>query len=359
MSTRGHSNLPLTMRAWQYTSTTTGLENNLILNPEAPVPTLSSKYGDSEILIQVLSTSLNPADYKVPELGLIVRAVIRTPATPCMDFCGRVVAATRTVDTFRVGELVFGRLDVTQHGTCGEYIVAPTKVCSSVPAGLDSDTAASIPCAGMTAYQCIAPHVKAGDKVFINGGSGGAGTFGIQIAKALGCFVTVACSSAKVEQCKGLGADEVIDYTAVKSVSQTLKEGGQVYKLCVDNVGLPGDDLYKAADGYLLPEGRYIQVGGPMSFASLKSAANNFLRPSFWGGGSRKIELFMLKGSQTQDLDQLGKWAVEGKVKPVVEEVYAFEDLPEAFRKLKTGKCAGKLVIRIARKEDRANAVSP
>jgi NADPH:quinone reductase-like Zn-dependent oxidoreductase len=113
------------MRAWQYSATTGGIEN-LVLNEAAPVPTISSRLGDSELLIKLLSASLNPVDYKVPELGLVARAVIRTPATPGVNFCGRVVQTTRTVDDFAIGDLVFGRIDGQQHGTMAEYIVAPT-----------------------------------------------------------------------------------------------------------------------------------------------------------------------------------------------------------------------------------------
>lgn len=148
---------PQTMRAWQYSKTAGGIEKNLALNDSVPLPTLSSRRGDAELLIQVLSAALNPADHKVPEMGLAARAVIRTPATPCMDFCGRVVQTTGTVDDFAIGDLVFGRLDPQQHGAMAQYLVAPTKACARVPDGVSPDEAAAMPLAAMTAFCASSP----------------------------------------------------------------------------------------------------------------------------------------------------------------------------------------------------------
>jgi NADPH:quinone reductase-like Zn-dependent oxidoreductase len=147
--------IPNTMRAWQYSTITGTIEKSIILNDAIPLPTVSSRLGDAELLIQVLSTALNPADYKAPEMGIIARVVIHTPATPGMDFCGRVVQTTRTVDDFAIGDLVFGRIDAQQHGTTGEYIVAPTKACAHVPKGVSVDEAAAVGVAGMTAYRAF------------------------------------------------------------------------------------------------------------------------------------------------------------------------------------------------------------
>lgn len=335
------------MKAWQYTDTTGGLEKNLelteVARPAEPV-------GEFEILVEVISASINPADHKVPELGLISRSVIRRPATPGMDFSGRVVSLGAKIDSFSIGETVFGRLAPKQHGSLGQLIVVDTKneACVALPAGVDVDHAATVGTAGITAYEAIAPNVKSGDKVFINGGSGGTGTFGIQIAKALGCYVTVTCSSGKAQLCKTLGADEIIDYTTT-NVAQKLKEAGQVYSLAVDNVGSP-PELYKAADDFLLPSGQFVQIGSSVSVESAKSVASRLLLPSFLGGGKRKFSLHVIKPKQ-DELRQLGRLMVEGKVKPAIDEVFKFEDAPRAFEKLKQGKVAGKIVIHVTNKE--------
>lgn len=357
------------MRAWQYASTTGGLEKNLTLNTSVPTPSITPGSSD-ELLIRVLTTSLNPADYKVPELlnsalpvNLLRSMVIKLPASPCHDFCGVVVATSPKIDNFAVGDIVFGRLPpTTSQGATGEYILAPSKLCAQLPkSGITPEEAASLPCAGLTAYQCIKPHVKKGDKVLINGGSGGCGTFGIQIAKALGCFVTTTCSTGKIELLKSLGADEVIDYTTT-DVAEEMKKKGQTYSLVVDNVGVtppsPGGDekskqgdLYMASGEFLLPggKGRYVQVGGPLSMASFKTLGSRLFVPGFLGGGKSKIEMFTLKGTKTEELEELAGLVVEGKVKPVVEEVFAFEDVVQAFEKIKGGRSKGKLVVRVAK----------
>ncbi|KAK4234615.1 hypothetical protein C8A03DRAFT_18520 [Achaetomium macrosporum] len=334
------------MKAWQYSATTGGIEKNLVLNDSAPVPTISSRLGDSELLLKVLSAGLNPVDYKVPELGLVARAVIRTPATPGLDFCGRVVQTTRTVDEFAIGDLVFGRIDGQQHGTMAEYIVAPTKACAHLPDGVSVDEAAAVGVAGMTAYHAIAPNVKPGEKVFLNGGSGGTGTFGIQIAKALGCHVTVSCSPGKADLCRSLGADEIIDYTS-SDVSRALKAKGQVFSLVVDNVGTP-EDLYRAANDFLLPKGKFVQVGAPINLHAAKTITSRLLLPSFLGGGKRKYEMYNLKHGP-EDLKHLEQWLAEKKIKVVIEETYDLEELPRAFEKLKQGKNAGKLVVHVGK----------
>ncbi|KAM7207824.1 hypothetical protein V8F20_001866 [Naviculisporaceae sp. PSN 640] len=363
------SPIPPQMRAWQYASTAGGLEKNLTLNTAAPTPSITPGSTD-ELLIRVLTTSLNPADHKVPELinsalpvNLLRSMVIKLPASPCADFCGVVVATSPKIDNFAVGDIVFGRLPpTTSQGATGEYILAPRKVCAQLPkTGITPEEAASLPCAGLTAYQCIKPYVKQGDKVFINGGSGGCGTFGIQIAKALGCFVTTTCSTGKIELVKNLGADEVIDYT-VTNVAEEMKKKGQTYTLVVDNVGVtPGTsgdgksqqqgDLYKASEEFLLPggKGRFIQVGGPLSMASFKTLGSRLFTPGFLGGGKTKLELFTLKGTKTEELEELAGLVVEGKVKPLVEEVFGFEDVVKAFERIKSGRSKGKLVVRVAK----------
>ncbi|KAK4098116.1 NAD(P)-binding protein [Parathielavia hyrcaniae] len=331
------------MRAWQYSTAAGGLEKHLSLHDSVPLPRM---LGDSDLLIQVVAASINPADYKVPELGIVARAVIHTPATPGMDFCGRVVQAAKTVDAFAIGDLVFGRLGPQQHGSLGEYIVAPATACAHVPDGVAPEEAATVGVAGITQYQCIAPNVKPGDKVLINGGSGGTGTFGIQIAKALGCHVTTTCSPGKADLCRSLGADAIIDYTST-DVSQALRSQGQVFALVVDNAGLP-DDLYKAADDFLVPEGRFVQVGGPMSLGALKTVTSRLLRPAFLGGGRRKFVMYNIATSQA-DLRVLGQWMAEKKIRAVIEETYEMGDVPRAFERLKTGRTAGKLVVRVSR----------
>jgi len=346
--------IPERMRAWQYTSTAGGLEKNLRLCDDVAVPTPDESR--PEVLVRVWSASLNPADYKIPELGLPVRAVIRTPAAPGVDFCGRVVRATPSAAArFKPGDVVFGQADRTRPGSCAQYVVAPVANCALLPPsegegdkGVDVDEAATVSIAGLSAYQAVVPNVAPGDRVFINGGAGGVGTFAVQIAKAVGCFVTVSCSAAKADLCRRLGADEVLDYTAC-DVAGAMRAKGPTYKLCVDNVGT-SQALFKAADHFLVSDGLFCQVGAPPSFGSATTALSRMLLPSVLGGGKRRYQFFRI-AKDAEALAQIGRWMVQGKVKPVIEERYEFEDVPKAFEKLKSGRCYGKLVIHVAKKD--------
>lgn len=300
--------------------------------------------------------SINPADYKIAELGILGRAMISPPATPGMDFSGRVVAAGASLkDAYQPGQLVFGRVNPNKYGTLAEYIMVGDAECLAlVPQGLEAKMAemASVGTGGLTAWQSVKPYIpeKAeGTKVFINAGSGGTGTFGISIAKALGCHVTTSCSGANAELCRSLGADEVIDYKT-QSVSEVLKAKGQVFQLVVDNVGsaaVTDQDLYVAANTFLKDDGHFIQVGGGMGLAAMKSLGRRTLLPAFLGGGKRKFK-FILTAQSHDTLEAIGELIKSGAVKPVLDEVFTFENAPQAYKKLKAGRAKGKIVVKVS-----------
>jgi len=211
--------------------------------------------------------------------------------------------------------------------------------------GVDPVDAGTIGVAGLTAYQSIVPRVKKGDKVFINGGSGGTGVFGIQIAKAVGCHVTTSCSTTNVDLCKSLGADEVIDYKK-QSVIEALKASGQKFDHAVDNV--TGDkELYWRCHEYMQPGALYILVGGSPSFGHIADALKRKTLPRFLGGIKGNVEGFWPE-PKSEDLEQIGKWMKEGKVRAVIDQKFLFEEAPRAFEKLKTGRAKGKIVVDVA-----------
>ncbi|XXH06183.1 hypothetical protein Hte_012629 [Hypoxylon texense] len=332
---------PETMRAWIYDTASGGLEKTIRFVKDAALPFRQTLPKDV-VLVKVRYSSLNPGDYKIPELGIMGRAVICPPASPGFDFSGIVAQTGDAIVGFGVGQRVYGRVDPNRYGTLGEYVCASFDGCVALPEGVSLEDASCIGTAAQTAYQCIVPNVEEGDKVFINGGSGGTGTFGIQIAKAVGCHITTSCSGKNAELCRTLGADEVIDYTK-ENVSEVLKAKGQVYQLVVDNVGTPFD-LYKAADHFLLPNGKFVQIGGQVSLADLRATASRMLLPSFLGGGKRKWEYIITKPSH-EHLERIGIWMKEGKVKAVIDEVFRYEEVPKAIEKLKLGRARGKIVV--------------
>jgi NADPH:quinone reductase-like Zn-dependent oxidoreductase len=336
-----------TMKAWQYTSANGGLENNLILNDKATPPSKHT-ISKGQVLVEVISASINPVDYKIPEFGRAAKLLVSTPASPGMDFCGRVVATHTTNDELAEGQKVFGKLDKpTQFGTCAQFIIADAKGCVALPTDVDEDQAAAVGTAGLTSYQSIAPYVKTGHKVFINGGSGGCGTFGIQFAKQLGAHVTTTCSSANVELCKELGADEVIDYKK-EDLLQVLISGGQVFDLIVDNVGTP-DTLYKECHAFLKPGCTFVQVGLAVSLGAAANLFSKVMQPSWLGGGQRPFRLLTVKNNN-EDLVQIGQWMAEGNVKVVMDHVFEWEDVPKAFERMKTGRTQGKIVVHVTPK---------
>ncbi|KAJ4378042.1 hypothetical protein N0V83_000872 [Neocucurbitaria cava] len=334
-----------TMKAWQYNSTKGGIEKHLKINNAAPLPTIT----DNELLIQVHAVGINPFDHKVPESGMPMR-LLGSNLTPCVDFCGKVVKVGTKVDDLEVDKWVFGaKMAALNHGALAQYVAVPRQMVAGLPEGVKVEDAAGVGIVGLTAVQTTKPNVKKGDKVFINGGSGGTGVFGIQVAKALGCHVTTTCSTPNVELCKSLGADEVIDYKK-DDIVQTLASKGPTFSLVVDNVGKPAN-LYTRASSFLLPQGKFVQVGSNPNLGGIAQISRNMLLPGFLGGGMHSYQVFFAKKA-VHDLEQLRDWMKEGKVKGVTDSVWEWEDAPKAFEKLKTGRARGKIIIKVKQEEN-------
>ncbi|KAL4885295.1 hypothetical protein BJY04DRAFT_180555 [Aspergillus karnatakaensis] len=334
---------PSTMKAWLYNSTTPSVDANLTFDASARSPLAPSR--PDQVLVKILSTSLNPADCKVPEqVTILGRTLICSlPASPGLDFCGRVAAThANHQGEFQVNQLVYGCLARPRtYGTTGEYVLVDENDLAALPEGVSIDDAACVGVAIRTAYQSLKYYIKTpGKKVFINGGSGGCGVFAIQFAKNLGAHVTVTCSGRNVSLVKELGADEVIDYTSV-DVTETLKEKGQVFDHVIDHIGFPSD-LYAQCHHFLKPGGRYVQVGSK----SIMIVVWRVITPRFFGGGRRWFVPLMLENSK-EDLVAMGKYLAEKKIRVVVDEVFGFEDVKKAYEKLHSGRARGKIVVRV------------
>lgn len=333
---------PSTHKAWQYSSTTGGIEKNLKLNSSVSTPTPA----ENQHLIQVIATALNPIDYKpasIPFIGWLIRPKI---ATPCSDIAGRLVTPA-SGSSLKPGQLVFGAAgkNPIAGGALAEYAICQADHLIAIPDGLKPTEAASVPVAGLTAYQTIAARVKEGDRIFINGGSGGTGVFGIQVAKAVGCHVTTSCSTANIDLCKSLGADEVIDYRK-QNLIEALASKEFKFDHVVDNVGAD-PKLYWECHRFTKPQTEYLMVGGSISWSFAMNLLKIKLLPRFLGGGQRKYSGFFTKAS-THDLEQIAKWITEGKIQPVIDHEFPFEEAPAAFERLKTGRARGKIVISVS-----------
>lgn len=232
---------------------------------------------------------------------------MRKPGIPAGDYAGTVI--TITLPNLKPGDYVFGRSDPPAFGVLGEYAVIKGKDNAvKTPSGVSMQGVATMGVARLTAYQCIAPYVKQGSKVFINGGSGGTKSFGIQIARILGFSVTATCSGANVEICKSLGADEVIDYKTT-DVDKHLQRNGTQYDLLVDNVNSP--ELYWNAHDYLKPEGTYVNIAGAITLPHVLNMLKVLYFPTWLGGGYREAK-FLRRKSNAEALQELHSGLLKG-----------------------------------------------
>lgn len=335
-----------TMKAWQYPAPGP-IDSSLGLIDSASKPE-PQHLGDAQLLVRVAACGLNPADYKIQEMGLVARAVLGYPKTVGMDLSGEVIAKGKAVADLQVGDRIVGRLNpMGKPGALSEYAVVDRANAAVLAPNQDLVDAAGIPTAGLTAYQSIAPYVQEGrgDCVFINGGSGGVGTLSVQIAKILGCHVTVTCSTAKVDLVKELGADEIIDYKTTNVIDRLTKDGRK-FHLIVDNVGNSPADLFSASNSYLDDGCPYVFVGGKMSFASVKNLLMARLLPRLLGGVNGRLVTYLTKDKQ-EDLELLSRWVAEGRLRVLIDKVFGFDEAKTAIQYVKKGSCSGKTVVKV------------
>jgi NADPH:quinone reductase-like Zn-dependent oxidoreductase len=243
---------------------------------------------------------------------------------------GRIETVGRNVKQFHQGDDVLGMVK----GSFAEYACAPESALALKPINTSFDEAAAIPMAAITALQGLRDEgqIQAGQKVLINGASGGVGTFAVQVAKSFGAEVTAVCSARNLDQAHSLGADHVIDYT-----KEDFTQNGQQYDLILAANGYHPLSAYKRA---LTPKGIYVMAGG--SFAQIFQAMLMGSMMSETGG--RKMGGVSARGSQT-DLAFIKELFEAGKVKSVIDKRYPLGETAEALRYLGKGHARGKVVI--------------
>ncbi|MBL8154532.1 MAG: NAD(P)-dependent alcohol dehydrogenase [Anaerolineae bacterium] len=323
------------MKAMIYTQY--GSPDNLRL---ADVPKPTPKAG--EVLVSIRATSANSADVRMLHgkpfmIRLAGHGLFRPKRTILGgDIAGRVEAVGSGVTQFKPGDAVYG--DTSNHGMgCfAEYVAAPEITLAPMPTTLSFEEAAAIPLAGITALQALRDkgQVRAGERVAINGASGGVGTFAVQIAHAMGAEVTAIASAGKLDMLRGLGAAEVIDYAR----EDFTEQAGQ-YDVILGINGYHPLAHYARA---LKPGGRYVMVGG--TDAQLFEA---MLRAPLMPKRDGK-SLGILVGKVTPaDLRALAALIDSGKIKPVIERCYPLAEVAEALRYIEAGHAHGKVVISV------------
>jgi NADPH:quinone reductase-like Zn-dependent oxidoreductase len=317
-----------------------GLSNLKLEDIEKPVP------DNDQILVKVHAVSVNPYDWHFVEgTPYVMRGMgvgLRKPKDIRLgvDFSGTVEAVGKNVTQFKPGDDVFGGRD----GAFAEYVCRRAVGAIALkPASLTFEQAASINIAGITALQGVRDKgkVQPGQKVLINGASGGVGTFAVQLAKNFGAEVTGVCSTRNVELVQSLGADHVIDYT-----KEDFTKGDQKYDVILDNVA---NHSLSECRSVLTPNGIYVLIGGggvtEQGFlGGLAKALNAALFSKFV---SQKMGMMMADPS-TKDLTLLADMMQSGKIKPVIDRTYkSLSEVPDAIRYLEQGHARGKVIITV------------
>ena len=293
---------------------------------------------DDTVLVRVHAASVNRLDwYGVTGTPYVARAMggLRKPKDTGLgvDFAGTVEAVGKDITHVRPGDEVYGG----RTGAFAEYVAVKDAVVPK-PGNLTFEEAAAVPVAAVSALQGLRDkgRVRPGQKVLINGASGGVGTFAVQIAKALGAEVTGVCSPANVETARSLGADHVVDYTREDF---TLSE--RRYDLMLD---IAGSRSWSECKRVLTPTARLVVVGAPKGTRLLGPLSHVIaLRVGAVGSG-RKVTFFVAKLNRP-DLELLREWMEAGKVTPVVDKRYELADTADAFRYLGEGHARGKIVV--------------
>jgi NADPH:quinone reductase-like Zn-dependent oxidoreductase len=299
---------------------------------------------ENEILVKIHAASANPADWHTmrgaPFLARLVNGLFK-PKHPRLgaDLAGRVEAVGRNVTQFQVGDDVFGCLSLNEMSSFAEYVCANEDALALKPAKTTFEQAAAVPLAALTALQGLRNEgqIQSGQKVLINGASGGVGTFAVQIAKSFGAEVTGVCSTRNLDMVRSIGADHMIDYTR-----EDFTQNGQQYDLIYCAVGNRSITDYKRA---LKPQGVCVVAG----FTNLRLLFEHMiLGPRRSKAGGKRVGLMPTMKPNKKDLVFVKELLEAGKVVPVIDRCYPLSETAEAIRYLEAGHAKGKVVITVA-----------
>ena len=279
------------------------------------------------VVVELAAMALNPVDYRLAKSlprGLWARKLLGS------DFSGRVVKLGNGVNHVAVGDSIYGMLSALRGGVSASRIAVPAQCLQKAPAQLDLVDAAAIPLAGLTSLQSLRDHgdLQADQTIFINGASGGVGTFGVQIGKAMGASVVASCSEANRSLVSELGASHVVDYR-----EEDFTKGERAF-----------DGVYDARGNRSLKDcAKVVRKGGWV--VTTEPTVPHLLQQGFNGLRSVKVHAVLVR-STPEDLSQLATWVDEGQIRPVIDRVYPRQELRAAYTHLRSRRARGKLVIR-------------
>ncbi|MDQ1771603.1 zinc-binding dehydrogenase [Labilibaculum sp. A4] len=288
---------------------------------------------DTQVLVEVYASSVNPVDWKIRKGSLKLFMRKKLPCILGGDIAGRVVEIGKKVQFFRVGDEVFGKIDITKNGAYAEYVATSASHLALKPQKMNFEEAATLPLAGLTALQALRNmgNIRKGMNVLVNGCSGGVGSFAVQIAKAYGCKVTGVCSNRNVQFAKELGADQVVDYSEQDIVS--LQEE---YDIFFDVVGNQEYSKVK----HILQRGGVFVTTLPSFNILLLGSIHNLV-------SSKKMKKIFVQESKA-DLELLADFVDAGLLKTYIDKSYDLMDVAKAHQYSETGRVVGKLSLKIA-----------
>jgi len=295
--------------------------------------------GDDEVLVRVRASSVNPVEWYAvwaPPFVRVLSGQLRRPKDPSLgiDLAGTVEAVGRDVTGLSPGDDVFG----SSGASWAEYAAAPADRLARKPESVSFEEAAAVPVAGLTALQALRDRaaVQPGQKVLVNGASGGVGTFAVQIAKALGADVTAVCSTRNVELARSLGADRVVDYTR-----EDFTRLGVRHDVLID---IAGSRSFLSLRRVLAPRATVVLVGAKMR-QSLLGPLKHFAAARLQAIGRGQQVRFFIAKVGTADLAFVAGLMESGQVRSVIDRRYELDQAVEALRYLGEGHAQGKVVL--------------
>ncbi|AND08821.1 NADP-dependent oxidoreductase [Bacillus cereus] len=315
----------------------------------AEVPTPEIK--EYEVLAEIHAASINPIDFKIRDGKVKMLLKYEMPLILGNDFAGVITKVGSKVTRFKVGDAIYARPRKNKIGTFAEYIAIHEDDIALKPKNLSFEEAASIPLVGLTSYQALHDimQLQKGQKILIHAGSGGVGTFAIQLAKIMGATVTTTASEAGANLVTSLGADEIINYKTEK-FEDILKN----YDAVFDTIG--GATLEKSFN-IIKSRGNIVSVSGMPNARFGKEFGSGFFKTLLFSLASKKLTAlekkhnaqysFLFMKPSGDQLRTIANYIEAGKIKPVIDRVFPFEDAQKAMEYSESGRAKGKIIVKI------------
>ncbi|MFF2342610.1 NADP-dependent oxidoreductase [Bacillus mycoides] len=314
---------------------------------EMPTPEINQY----EVLAEIHAASINPIDFKIRDGKVKLLLKYKMPLILGNDFSGVIIKVGTKVTQFKVGDEIYARSRKDKIGTFAEYIAIHEDDIALKPKNLTFEEAASIPLVGLTSYQALHDimQLQKGQKILIHAGSGGVGTFAIQLAKIMGATVATTASEAGENLVKSLGADEIINYKKEK-FEDILKN----YDAVFDTLG--GTTLEKSFD-IIKSEGNIVSVSGMPNARFGKEFGSGFFKTLLFSLASKKLTAlekkhnaqysFLFMKPSGDQLRIIAKYIESGQIKPIIDRIFPFEDTQKAMEYSESGRAKGKIIVKI------------